>query len=157
VPDGWYWAALGILTVAALVVRAVHRGPVSRHVVALAGRDLGLAAVCVLALGFHCAAMFFPAATDAVPGADGIAEAVRDLGAASQVAYWVPAALLLVALRRAWTPVLAAEAGALLAVGVTMFWSVGLTVHLIAIAGSVAMTLAVLMTATAAASSRESR
>lgn len=156
-PDGWYWVALGIVAVAALVGRAVHGGPMSRHVVVLARADVGLAAVCVLALGFHCAAMFFPAATDRIPGAAGIAEAVRDLGAASQVAYWVPAALLILALRRAWIPVLAAEAGVLLAVGVTMFWSFGLTVHLVAIAGSVAMTSAVLMTATGAGSLRESR
>lgn len=156
-PDGWYWAALGILTAAGLVGRAVHGGPMSRHVVVLTRPDVGLAAVSVLALGFHCAAMFFPAATDRVPGADGIAEAVRDLGAVSQVAYWVPAAVLLLALRRAWTPLLAAEAGVLLAVGVTMFWGFGLTVHLVAIAGSAAMTVAVLMTATGAGSLRESR
>ena len=56
---------------------------------------------------------------------------------------------LLLALRRAWAPVLAAEATVLLVVGVTMFWSFGVTAHLVAIAGSVAVTSAVLLTATA--------
>lgn len=156
-PDGWYWAGLAAVTVLALVLRVVHRGPMSRHVAALTRLDIGLAAACVLVLGFHCAAMFFPQATDSVPGADGAAEAVQGLGAASQVAYWVPAAVLLVAFRRVWTPLLAAEAGVLLAVGVTMFWSFGLSVHLVAIAASVTTTSAVLMTATPAGSMRASR
>jgi hypothetical protein len=94
---------------------------------------------------------------DKVAGADGLAEAVRDLGAVSQIAYWVPAALLLLVLRRAWTPVLAAEATVLTLVGVTMFWSFGLTTHLVAVAGSVAVTSAVLLTATGADPMRESR
>ena len=156
-PNGWYWAALGILTVAALAVRVVHRGPLSRHVVVLTRPDVGLAAACLLALGFHCAAMFFPAAADRVAGADGLAEAVRALGAVSQIAYWVPGALLLLALRRAWAPALAVEATVLTLVGVTMFWSFGLTAHLVAIAGSVAVTSAVLVTATGADPMRESR
>ena len=156
-PDGWYWAGLGTVTVLALVLRVVHRGPMSQHVVALTRLDIGLAVGGVLALGFHCGAMFFPDATDNVLGAAGAAEAVRDLGTASQVAYWVPAAVLLVALRRVWTPLLAAEAGVLLAVGVTMFWSFGLSVHLVAIAASVATTAAVLMTATTAGPMRASR
>jgi hypothetical protein len=141
-----------MVAVATLVVRGVHGRPMSRHVAVLTRADVGLAVVSLLALGFHCAAMFFPAAADNLPQADGIAEAVRDLGRTSQIAYWVPAALLLLALRRAWPPALAAEACALLAIGVTMFWSFGLNAHLVAIAGSVTMTLAVLTTAAGAGS-----
>jgi len=102
--------------------------------------------VASLALGFHCAAMFLPAVVSSLPGSIGAARAVRDLGLVSQIAYWVPAALLLTALRRAWPPLLVIEGGALLAVGVTMSSGFGLPAHLVAIAGSVAVTVAVLTT-----------
>ena len=111
--------------------------------------DLALAAVALLALGFHCTAMFFPSVVAAVPGAGGAAGTVRELGVASQAAYWVPSVLLLFALRRAWAPLLVAETVVLLAVGATMFWDFGLPAHLAAIAASVAVTVAVLTTMTA--------
>ena len=92
--------------------------------------------------------MFFPAAVAVIPLSDGAAESVRELGAASQAAYWLPAGLLVLALRRAWTPLLVTEVSVLLAVGITMFWSFSLTTHLVTIAGSVVVTTAVLATAT---------
>ena len=61
----------------------------------------------------------------------------------------MPAALLLFAPRRVWAPLLVAEAAALVAVDATMFWDLGLLAHLAAIAGSVAVTVAVLTTMTA--------
>jgi len=109
--------------------------------------DLGVALVALLALGFHCAAMFFQSVTLAVPGTDGAVRAVNELGTVSQVAFWVPALLLVLALRRAWTPLLLVETCALIAVGVTMFWNYGLSVHLVAIAVSVAVTVTVLTSA----------
>ena len=91
--------------------------------------------------------MFFPARIDALPGTNAAAAAVRDLGLTSQLAYWVPAGLMLIALRRIWAPLLVAEAVVRTAVGVAMFWC-GLTSHLIAIAGSVIVTVTVLTTVT---------
>ena len=137
-----------MVPVVAFVVRALHRRPLSTHVLPLGRLDVALVVVSLLVLGFHCAAMFLPAAVSAVPLSDGAAEAVRELGTASQAAYWLPAALLVLALRRAWTPLLGAEVSVLLAVGITMFWSFSLATHLATIAGSVVVTAAVLTTAT---------
>ncbi len=146
-PDARYWGALVVLMLAGLAVRVVRGGPLLRRHRSVLGR-LGLvfAVVALLALGFHCAAMFFPSVVAVVPATGAAADAVRELGVVSQVAYWVPAGVLLFALRRAWGPLLVAEGGVLLAVGATMFWDVGLLAHLVALAGSVAVTVAVLMT-----------
>ncbi len=147
VPTGAYWGSLLGLALAGGAARVVHGGPLLRRRMLRLGR-LGLAGtvVALLALGFHCAAMFLPAVVSGVPGSTGAARAVRDLGVVSQIAYWVPAGLLLIALRRAWPPLLVVEGGVLLAVGVTMFLSFGLPVHLAAIACSVAATVALLTT-----------
>ncbi len=148
-PDARYWGALLVLALAGLAVRVVRRGPLLRGRPVVMGRaDALVALLALLGLGFHCAAMFFPSVVAAVPATEGAAEAVRALAAASQVAYWVPAGLLLLALRRAWPPLLVAEAGVLLAVGATMFWDVGLLVHLVALAASVAVTVAVMTSIT---------
>lgn len=96
----------------------------------------------LLALGFHCAAMFFPPVVDAIPGLQGPASAIRALGPVSQIAYWVPAAIVVIALRRVWLPVLAAESAALLVVGITMFGPFALAIHLAAIAAAIVVTLA---------------
>lgn len=154
-PDTWFWSALVVLVVAGLAVRLLRGSPVlPTRMFALGRGDLVVAVVALLALGFHCAAMFFPTVVAAVPGTGGAAEAVRRLGAASQVAYWVPAVLLLFALRRAWAPLLVAETAVLVAVGATMFWDFGLPAHLAAIAASVAVTVAVLTTTTASTTKR---
>jgi len=148
VPSVQFWAALAIVPAVAFVVRLLNGRPLSSRLLPLGRLDLALVVVTLLALGFHCAAMFFPAAVAAVPVSDDAAEAVRDLGAASQAAYWLPAGVLVLALRRAWAPLLVAEVSVLLAVGITMFWSFSLTTHLVTIAGSVVVTAAVLATAT---------
>ncbi len=154
-PDARYWGALLVLALAGLAVRVVRGGPLLRGRPVVMGRaDALVALLALLGLGFHCAAMFFPSVVAAVPGTAGAAEAVRALAAASQVAYWAPAGLLLLALRRACPPLLVAEAGVLLAVGATMFWDVGLLVHLVALAASVAVTVAVLTSITVSVARR---
>lgn len=90
--------------------------------------------------------MLLPAVVSSVPGSSGAARAVRDLGVVSQIAYWVPAGLLLITLRRAWQPLLLVEGGVLFGVGVTMFFGFDLPVHLVTIACSVAATVALLTT-----------
>lgn len=139
---GWScWGPLLALAVATAALRLGRRAPLGRGDLLRLGRvDLLVAAAALAALGFHCAAMFFPSAVAAVPGADGLAERVRDFGAASQVEYWLPAGLLVLALRHAWRPLLVVEAAVLAAVGVTMFWSFGLEAHLTAIAAAFVVT-----------------
>ena len=108
--------------------------------------ELAVAAVSALVLTFHCAAMFFAPWTDALPGGAVLGQAVRDLGAASQWSYWLPAAALLLALRRVWWPGLALLAVTLVGVGVTMFWSFSLIVHLTWLAAAVLTLVLVAMT-----------
>lgn len=91
---------------------------------------LAVAALAVLALVFHCGAMFFAPWTDAVPGARGAGEVVRAMGTASRWAYWVPAVVLVVALRRVWWPGLLVLVAALLGVGITMYGPYSLPTHL---------------------------
>ena len=84
-------------------------------------------AAAVAVLVFHCMAMFFADWVDAVPFAEAPAAAVRDLDSlASEVSYWVPAAALVVALRRVWPPALLVLVG----VGYTMFVPHALDTHL---------------------------
>ncbi len=143
----WYWSALVVLVVAGAGARVVRGRPLLPARTFVLGRlDLAVAVVALLALGFHCASMFFPSMVAWTGAAD---DMVRELGTTSRVAYWMPAGLLLFALRRAWTPLLVAEAAALVAVGATMFWDFGLPAHLTAIAGWVAVTVAVLTMTTA--------
>lgn len=139
-----YWTFLVVIAALGIAVRLSHGQPLlRRRAVRFALLELALAIAALIALGFHCAAMFFPAFVDAIPRMQAPAQAIRRLGAASQAAYWIPAALLIVALRRAWWLAVIAEAAALLAVGVTMYGSFTLAVHLVAIAAVVALTVAV--------------
>ncbi len=92
--------------------------------------ELAAAAVAVTMLVFHCAAMFFADWVDAVPFAEAPARHVRSLGLVSQVAYWVPTAGLVIALRRLWPPALGLLVVTLIGVGVTMFVPHALTTHL---------------------------
>lgn len=103
-----------------LAEQAVDLGPVGRPVAVLSAA----------ALVFHCAAMFFEPWVTAVAVLRPLAAAVNAMDAASQVAYWVPAALLLLAWRRVWWPGLALTAVTLAGVGVTMYWPYPLVVHL---------------------------
>jgi hypothetical protein len=133
-----YWYFLIALAAAALITRlAVDALPV-RAISYRPGRGEAIwAAGSVLALAVHCTAMFFPSQTEAVPGLGGVVGPIGDLGLSSQLAYAIPATILVVALRRSWWPAIAFLAAALTAVGVTMYWSFGLTTHLTAIAFAV--------------------
>lgn len=125
------WTTLVAIAAVAMVARLVAGRPLwRRRARAIPGWELGIAAVMVVALVFHCAAMFFADWVDAVPFAEGPAEAVRDLGPASQVAYWLPSVGVVIALRHVWTPALGLLVVALVGVGYTMFVPHGLTTHL---------------------------
>ena len=152
-----FWAVLAVAGIVAVAVRLVVRRPLwRRRASALPGRDLAVAAVVAAALVFHCAAMFFPDWVDALPLTEQPATAVRDLGPVSQVSYWVPAGVLVVALRRVWSPALALLTAALVGVGYTMFVPHDLEVHLTWIAAAV-LTLVAVMTALVTAPSRRAR
>ena len=101
-----------------------------RHSSPVSPVELTAAGVAVTVLVFHCAAMFFADWVDAVPFAQPPARAVRSLGVTSQVAYWLPAAGLVLALRRSWPPALALLGATLIGVGVTMFVPHALSTHL---------------------------
>lgn len=132
-----FWSLLLAAAVAGMVLRLVARRPLwPRRSTAVPPLDLAVAALMAAALVFHCAAMFFADWVDAVPLAEAPADAVRELGVASQVAYWVPAAGLVVALRRVWLPALGLLVVTLLGVGYTMFVPHTLDIHLAWIAAA---------------------
>ncbi|KGJ71897.1 hypothetical protein GY21_19070 [Cryobacterium roopkundense] len=125
------WGGLLAFAVVAGVVRLVVGRPLLR------GRSLRVGSVSAavafasgLALVFHCAAMFFGPWIDAVAFLRAPADMVRAMGVASEIAYWVPAAALLLAWWRVWWPALVALAVTLAGVGVTMYWPYPLVVHL---------------------------
>ncbi|MGI8790568.1 MAG: hypothetical protein ACR2I4_06735, partial [Actinomycetota bacterium] len=135
------WWGLGGVIIAGAVVRLVNRRPVvGRRSVGLRRGEMTLAIISLVALAFHCGAMFF-SAIRSLPGLSMPADVIRDLGQISQIAYWLPAAALLMTLRRVWPPLLVLEAAALLAVGITMFLPIGLSIHLGTIAVSVVVTV----------------
>lgn len=154
-PNALYWSALVVVAATGLAGRILLGRPLLRHRgTPMRRADLVVAVVALLALGFHCGAMFFQSVVTTVPGTDDAIVAVRELGAVSQIAFWVPSALLLLALRRAWAPLLMVETSVLIAVGVTMFWDFGLPVHLVAIAISVAVTVALMTSVSARVNGR---
>lgn len=141
-----YWIGLTATAAAVLVVRLARGRPLlEERALRLRPVEVVLVLAGLLALGFHCAAMFFPRIVDAVPGMAAPGASVRALGTASQVAYWVPAAAVVFGLRRVWWPPVALTAFALGGVGITMFWPFPLRVHLAAI-GLAILTLAGLAT-----------
>ena len=131
----------GVLLATALVgaaLRMVAQRPLwPRHSCSISPLELAAAGVAVTVLMFHCAAMFFAGWVDAVPLAGTPARAVRSLGVVSQVAYWLPAVGLVIALRRLWPPALGLLGVTLIGVGVTMFSPHSLTTHLAWLASAV--------------------
>ena len=83
--------------------------------------------------------MFFTDTITVLAGSGGAVSSINALGLESMLAYAIPAALLVVALRSVGSPELVGLAVALLAVGVTMYWWLGLWVHLTAIAASISV------------------
>jgi hypothetical protein len=133
-----YWTVLlGVVALAATARAAARRPLLPGRAVPLRRGELVVAGVAGLGLVFHCAAMFFAPWTDALPGGRPLGEAVRELGPASQWAYWLPAVALVVALRRVWWPGVVLLVGTLAGVGVTMYWSAPLTTHLAWLAAAV--------------------
>lgn len=126
-----YWTLLAVAAACGAGARlAVGHPFLRRRAVSIGRAELVVAGTSLLVLGFHCASMFFASWTDALPGGQALGEPVRALGVASQVAYWLPALGLVMALRRLWWPAPALLTAVLSGVGVTMFWSYPLATHL---------------------------
>jgi len=141
-----FWSALLAVSVALVVVRLRRGAPLlTRFSRRTPVGALVVAAVAAVALVFHCGSMFFAPWVDAIPGLGGPAGAVRAMGTASQAAYWVPAALLVVMLGRLWWPAVLVIVVSLVGVGVTMFSPYPLTTHLVWLATA---TLTLVATAT---------
>lgn len=139
-----FWSILAGATLLVMMLRlAIRRPYLPRRAVVIGRAELTLAAVCVLALVFHCGAMFFAPWTDALPGGRALGDPVRALGTASEWAYWLPAAGLMLAFSRIAWPALVLLGATLLGVGVTMFRPYPLDVHLAWIAAAV-LTLALI-------------
>lgn len=133
-----FWSALLALSLAGLGTRLLTGGPLMGALARpLRPWEITVAAGSLLLLAFHCLAMFFAGWVDLVPLLRAPAAAVRSLGTASQVSYWVPAALVLVAVRHVWPPALAVLAVTLAGVGYTMFVPHALWTHLWWIAAAV--------------------
>ena len=141
------WGALLATAVVGAGLRLAARRPLwPRHRCSLSPVELAAGGVAVALLVFHCAAMFFAGWVDAVPFAERPAREVRSLGVVSQVAYWVPAAGLVIAWRRLWPPALGLLGVTLVGVGVTMFVPHALTTHLTWLASAV-VTVVLIMSA----------
>jgi len=133
-----FWSLLAGVAVLVMVTRLVVGRPLLPHrAVLLTRAELVLATVCVLALGFHCGAMFFAPWTDALPGGQAFGDSVRAMGSASEWAYWVPAAALMLALSRIPWPALVLLGATLIGVGMTMFRPSPIEIHLAWIATAV--------------------
>lgn len=95
--------------------------------------DAVLSGAGFLGLVFHCAVMFSQSFADALSGASAAVGQINAMGTASIIWYAVPAALVLLGLRRQHPITLAAVLLALAAVAVTMYDGGSLQVHLSAI------------------------
>jgi len=126
-----FWAGLLGLALFAVSVRALRGRPfLPGRAVSLGPVARTLAVLGAIALVFHCSAMFFAPWVSAVAPLRPLVMHVNAMGVASQVAYWVPAAALLVAWRRVWWPALVLMVALFAGVGVTMYWPYPLIVHL---------------------------
>jgi len=127
----YLWGGLLTFAVVTVAVRLFVGHPLLRSR-SVRVKKLGSAVAFVsgLLLVFHCAAMFFGPWINALPLLQAPADMVRSMGVGSEIAYWMPAALLVVAWRRVWWPALLAMVVAIVGVGVTMYWPYPLVVHL---------------------------
>lgn len=143
-----YWGMLAAMAVFLVGARLTARRPLwrSRSTVVRTS-DLVVTATAAAILVFHCSAMFFADWVDALWFAEAPAAVMRDLDSLmSKASYWVPAAALLIPLRRVWPPALVLLIVTLGGVGYTMFVPHALTTHLAWLAAAV-VTLALLTTA----------
>lgn len=142
----WFlWLGLGI--VGLLIVRLVRGRPLlPRHARRLSRAEAMVVSVSLVLLIFHCAAMFAPDVVAALRILDRPAHVVRDLGnPRGQAAYWLPAAALVVGMRRLWWPAPLITTLGLVAVGWTMYGDFTLTQHLVTIVAT-AVTIAATLT-----------
>jgi hypothetical protein len=130
----WFLGLTAALVALALLRLLARRPLLAARARTIARGEAVLAGVSLLLLVFHCAAMFAPDVIALLRVLDRPAAVVRDLGdPVGQAAYWVPAAALVVAVRRLWWPAPLATGITLLAVGWTMYGDFTLTQHLVAI------------------------
>lgn len=135
-----YVVVLLLLVTCIGVARLVLPALPSRRVsVRLHRVDVVLSLLGVLGLTFHCGAMFYRSAVQLLPGTNSAVSNINSLGPVSVVAFTVPAALLIVGLRRIRPPALALIVLALGAVGSTMYDGGPLTAHLTAIFATIAL------------------
>lgn len=134
-----FWGVLLVVALVAVGARVLARRPLLPHQAKpLRAWEASVAAVSLLALVFHCLAMFFAGWIDLVPFLRAPAAAVRAMGTASQLAYWVPGVVLVIAVRRVQPLALAVLFVTMIGVGVTMYRGFALTTHLAWLAAAVA-------------------
>ena len=139
-----YSIALAVVSALIFLARLVlPQLPLKGAAVRLAAGDVALLGAGALGLAFHCTAMFYRRLFDSIPAAAPLVDAVNGMGVASVVAYVIPALLVLIGLRRQHPVALTAMAIALVAVGITMYNSGPLQVHLVAIFISVVVLVGV--------------
>ncbi|MEO7236414.1 MAG: hypothetical protein ABIW80_13715 [Lapillicoccus sp.] len=128
--------ALAASLVAVMVAALLWRRRSGRREPGLSRGEVASGVLGTLGLVAHCIAMFFGemflSLLGGVPGVRGYADAVNGMGPASIAAYVLPAAFLLVAVRRRRVPTIAVLL-ALGFVGVTMYDGGPLWLHLTAI------------------------
>jgi hypothetical protein len=122
--------AVVLVLCARLVVSAL---PFRRLARAVAVPDALAVALGVGGLALHCGSMFFPSPLSTLPGTGRAMSDINGMGAASMVWYAIPAALVVVGLRRQHPAALGVVALALTAVGITMYDGGSVTTHLAAI------------------------
>lgn len=129
-----YVISLVVVVVAVMTSRLLPAARVQASSSRRASRsDAVLVLLGWLGLTFHCSAMFYRSAVESIPGTGSLVETVNAMSTASVVAFTVPAALLLVGLRRARPWLIGSVFAALAAVGVTMYNGGSLDTHLTAI------------------------
>ncbi len=151
-----YWVILTGIAVAAVPI-GLTAGRAHPHGARTNGAWVAVGVVALGALVFHCVAMFLPRLVPPVGPLPAAADEIRALGLPSQLAYWLPATLLVAALRRLPPVPVTALAGVLVGVGVTMFWPFPLAVHLAFIAAAVGTLAGLVGMALGQASARPAR
>jgi hypothetical protein len=127
-------AAVVLVLAARLLVAPL---PSRRHARVITLPEALVAAAGIGGLALHCGSMFFPSVISALPGTGRAMSDINGLGTASILWYVVPAALVMIGLRRQHPAAVATVALALSAVGITMYDGGSLNVHLTAIFVSV--------------------
>lgn len=135
-----YVISLVVVVVAVVTSRLLPAARVRASSSRRASRpDAVLVLIGWLGLTFHCGAMFYRSLMESIPGTGSMVETVNAMSIGSVVAFTVPAALLLIGIRRARPWLVGSVFAALVAVGVTMYNGGSLDAHLTAIFVAVAL------------------